>query len=176
MFFIDFYRNDPACLVSLRKVCYHCTESRVGSLSNSYHNERIDENFYISDALRDVVHEWGLDDSPMHSAAVKYCTVRDLQMGIKNVSLSDMSLRERTAWLRRMMKLPRVREAVHDTPLASAGSRNDTVKLLLLKLHLPGMVTILSALNRRGTAGTAGTVGTAGGAFEKASPTPPAKL
>ena len=72
-----------------------------------------------------------------------------------------------------MMKLPRVREAVHDTPLASAGSRNDTVKLLLLKLHLPGMVTILSALNRRGTAGTVGTVGTAGGAFEKASPTPP---
>ena len=54
MFFIDFYRNDPACLVSLRKVCYHYTESRVGSLSNSYHNERIDENFYISDALRDV--------------------------------------------------------------------------------------------------------------------------
>lgn len=164
MFFIDFYRNDPACLVSLRKVCYHCTESRVGSLSNSYHNERIDENFYISDALRDVVHEWGLDDSPMHSAAVKYCTVRDLQMGIKNVSLSDMSLRERTAWLRRMMKLPRVREAVHDTPLASAGSRNDTVKLLLLKLHLPGMVTILSALNRRGTAGTVGTAGDTGNA------------
>ena len=164
MFFIDFYRNDPACLVSLRKVYYHYTESRVGSLSNSYHNERIDENFYISDALRDVVHEWGLDDSPMHSAAVKYCTVRDLQMGIKNVSLSNMSLRERTAWLRSMMKLPRVREAVHDTPLASAGSRNDTVKLLLLKLHLPGMVTILSALNRRGTAGTVGTAGDTGNA------------
>ena len=149
MFFIDFYRHDPGCLVCLRHVCYHFTDSRVGSLTNSYHPERVERNFYISDALRGVVREWGLDDSPMHSATVKYCTVRDLQMGIKNVSLSDMSLRERTAWLRRMMKLPRVREAVHDTPLASAGSRNDTVKLLLLKARLFGAVTALSALNRR---------------------------
>ncbi len=149
MFFIDFYRHDPACLVSLRRVCYHYTDSRAGSLSNSYHPERVDGNFYISDALRSVVHEWGLDDSPMHSATVKYCTVRDLQMGIKNISLSGKSHREQTAWLRRVMSIPDVREAVRDTPLSSAGSRNDTVKLLLLKARLFGAVTALSALNRR---------------------------
>ena len=35
---------------------------------------------------------------------------------------------------------------------------------LLLKLHLPGMVTVLATLNRRGTAGTVGTAGDTGNA------------
>ena len=149
LFFVAFYRRDPGCLVVLEKPLYHYTIARRGSLSNSYHPERLEDNFYLSDAVWDTVAAWGLLDSPMHRAKANYCTVRDLMMGIKNLGCSPLSLSEQTAWLRSTLQKPRVRTAVHSTPLHAMQSRNDRVKLLLLKLRLYRTVLLLSGANQR---------------------------
>ena len=101
----------------LEKPLYHYTAARRGSLSNSYHPERLEDNFYLSDAVWDTVAAWGLQDSPMHRAKASYCTIRDLMMGIKNLGCSPLSLSEQTAWLRSTLQKPRVRTAVRSTPL-----------------------------------------------------------
>lgn len=46
-------------------------------------------------------------------------------------------------------KSPRVRTAVRSTPLHAMQSRNDRVKLLLLKLRLYRTVLMLSGVNQR---------------------------
>ena len=149
LFFVAFYRRDPGCLVVLKKPLYHYTIARRGSLSNSYHPERLEDNFYLSDAVWDTVAAWGLLDSPMHRAKANYCTVRDLMMGIKNLGCSLLSLAEQTAWLRSTLQKPRVRTAVHSTPLHVMQSRNDRVKLLLLKLRLYRTVLLLCGTNQK---------------------------
>ena len=68
LFFVAFYRQNPGCLVVLEKPLYHYTAARRGSLSNRYHPERLEDNFYLSDAVWDTVAAWGLQDSPMHRA------------------------------------------------------------------------------------------------------------
>lgn len=133
----------------LEKPLYHYTIARRGSLSNSYHPERLEDNFYLSDAVWDTVAAWGLLDSPMHRAKANYCTVRDLMMGIKNLGCSPLSLAEQTAWLRSTLQKPRVRTAVHGTPLHVMQSRNDRVKLLLLKLRLYRTVLLLCGTNQK---------------------------
>ena len=72
LFFVAFYRQNPGCLVVLEKPLYHYTAARRGSLSNSYHPERLEDNFYLSDAVWDTVAAWGLQDSPMHRAKASY--------------------------------------------------------------------------------------------------------
>lgn len=133
----------------LEKPLYHYTAARRGSLSNSYHPERLEDNFYLSDAVWDTVAAWGLQDSPMHRAKASYCTIRDLMMGIKNLGCSPLSLSEQTAWLRSTLQKPQVRTAVRSTPLHAMQSRNDQVKLLLLKLQLCRAVLLLSGANQR---------------------------
>ena len=149
MFFVSFYRQNPGCLVSVDKPLYHYTIARKSSLSNSYHPERLQDNFYLSDAVWDTVAAWGLLDSPMHLQKARYSTVRDLQMGIKNLGLSPLSTAQRAAWLRDAMRQPRVRQSVQKTPLRLFENRNDKIKLLLLKLHLYRSVVTLSAANQR---------------------------
>ena len=149
MFFVAFYRQNPGCLVVLEKPLYHYIIARRGSLSNRYHPERLEDNFYLSDAVRDTVAAWGLLDSPMHRTKANYCTIRDLMMGIKNLGCSPLSLAEQTAWLRSALQKPRVRTAVRSTPLHAMQSRNDRVKLLLLKLRLYRTVLMLSGVNQR---------------------------
>lgn len=149
LFFVAFYRQNPGCLVVLEKPLYHYTAARRGSLSNSYHPERLEDNFYLSDAVWDTVAAWGLQDSPMHRAKASYCTIRDLMMGIKNLGCIPLSLSEQTAWLRSTLQKPRVRTAVRSTPLHAMQSRNDQVKLLLLKLRLCRAVLLLSGANQR---------------------------
>ena len=149
MFFVAFYRQNPGCLVVLEKPLYHYVIARRGSLSNRYHPERLEDNFYLSDAVWDTVAAWGLLDSPMHRTKANYCTVRDLMMGVKNLGCSPLSLAEQTAWLRSALQKPRVRTAVRSTPLHAMQSRNDRVKLLLLKLRLYRTVLMLSGVNQR---------------------------
>lgn len=149
MFFVAFYRQNPGCLVVLEKPLYHYIIARRGSLSNRYHPERLEDNFYLSDAVWDTVAAWGLLDSPMHRTKANYCTIRDLMMGIKNLGCSPLSLAEQTAWLRSALQKPRVRTAVRSTPLHAMQSRNDRVKLLLLKLRLYRTVLMLSGVNQR---------------------------
>ena len=149
MFFVAFYRQNPGCLVVLEKPLYHYTIARRGSLSNRYHPERLEDNFYLSDAVWDTVAAWSLQDSPMHRAKASYCTIRDLMMGIKNLGCSPLSLTEQTAWLRSALQKPRVCTAVRSTPLHAMQSRNDRIKLLLLKLRLYRMVLLLSGANQK---------------------------
>lgn len=149
LFFVAFYRRDPGCLVVLEKPLYHYMIARRGSLSNSYHPERLEDNFYLSDAVWDTVSAWGLQNSPMHRAKANYCTVRDLMMGVKNLGCSPLSLAEQTAWLRSTLQKPRVHTAVRSTPLHVMQSRNDRVKLLLLKLRLYRTVLLLCGTNQK---------------------------
>ena len=149
LFYVAFYRQNPGCLVGLEKPLYHYTIARQGSLSNRYHPERLKDNFYLSDAVWDTVAAWGLQDSPMNRAKANYCTVRDLMMGVKNLGSSPLSLAEQTAWLRSTLQKPRVHTAVRSTPLHVMQSRNDWVKLLLLKLRLYRTVLLLSGANQR---------------------------
>ncbi len=148
LFYAAFYRSSPGCLVFLDKPLYHYTLARKASLSNSYHPERLQDNFYLSDAVWDTVAQWGLLESPLHLQKARYCTLRDLMMGIKNLSLSPLSLAEQTAWLCTALRTDRVRRSVQNTPLRSMHSRNDRIKLLLLKLHLCRMVVLLSRTNQ----------------------------
>ena len=85
----------------------------------------------------------------MHRAKANYCTLRDLMMGIKNLGCSPLSLAEQTAWLRGTLQKPRVRTAVRSTRLRTMHSRNDRVKLLLLKLRLYRTVLLLSGANQK---------------------------
>lgn len=149
LFYVSFYRQDPGSLVVLDKPLYHYTIARRGSLSNSYHPERLQDNFYLSDAVWDTVAAWGLLEDPMHLQKARYCTIRDLQMGVKNLCYSPLSASQRAAWLHQTMRQPRVRDSVRHTPLQAMDSRNDRIKLLLLKLHLYRMVLALSDANQR---------------------------
>lgn len=149
LFYVEFYRHNPSSLVVIDRPLYHYTESRNHSLSNSYHPERVKENFYLSSAIRSVVEEWGLMDSSMHRQKVSYCILRDLQLGIKNISLGPMTFREKYLWLRDAMRAFWVRNSVKEVSLKTEKSRNDRIKLQLLKLHLYGAVLILSGYNQR---------------------------
>lgn len=149
LFYTAFCRTNPACITAVQQPLYHYTIARKASLSNSYHPERLRDNFYLSNAVWDNVAAWGLLESPMHLQKARYCTVRDLQMGIKNLALSPLSGAQRAAWLREVMQQPRVRDAVQHTPLQLFHGRNDRIKLILLRLHLYRTVTALSSVNQR---------------------------
>lgn len=148
MFFVDFYRNNPKCLVCVDKPLYHYLIARDASLTNSYHPERVNQNFYLSNAIKNVLEEWQLTDSQIHQKTAKYCTVRDLQLGIKNISLSPLTGSERLKWLKNVMKDKWVKASVRDTDISACKSRNDKIKLLLLKMHLYNFVLWISDRNQ----------------------------
>ena len=149
LFFVSFYRQHLHCVVGIPEKLYRYKLRASGSASQSYHPERLADNFYLSDAVEAVARDWGLNDDPACRRAVNHSRVLDLQLGIKNVCLGPLSFRQRTAWLRQALRIPAVRAAVRDMPLQDARSRNDRIKLALLKMRLCAVVVALSSWNNR---------------------------
>lgn len=149
LFYVGVYKNNPDCLVMIDKPFYHYFVARSSSLSNSYHPERVNDNFYLSKAVRATVKHWGLEQSPMHIETACYATVRDLQIGIKNVSLGNETLYKRCMWLKNIMTDDWVKKSVKTVPISMALSRNDKIKLFLLKLHLYFAVMAVSGINQK---------------------------
>ena len=149
LFFVSFYRQHLHCVVGIPDKLYRYKLRTSGSASQSYHPERLADNFYLSDAVEAVARDWGLNDDPACRRAVNHSRVLDLQLGIKNVCLGPLSFRQRTAWLRQALRIPAVRAAVRDMPLQDARSRNDRIKLALLKVRLCAVVIALSSWNNR---------------------------
>ena len=131
LFFVSFYRQHLHCVVGIPEKLYRYKLRASGSASQSYHPERLTDNFYLSDAVEAVAKSWGLENDPACRRAVNHSRVLDLQLGIKNVCLGPLSFRQRTAWLRQALRIPAVRAAVRDMPLQDARSRNDRIKLAL---------------------------------------------
>ena len=128
LFFVSFYRQHLHCVVGIPEKLYRYKLRASGSASQSYHSERLADNFYLSDAVEAVAKSWGLENDPACRRAVNHSRVLDLQLGIKNVCLGPLSFRQRTAWLRQALRIPAVRAAVRDMPLQDARSRNDRIK------------------------------------------------
>lgn len=149
IFFAEYIRAEIACAVFLQEPLYYYTIQESATLSSSYHKERETDNFLLSNTIRETVRLWGLSDSPAHQKTLKYCTVRDLQLGIKNINLGPRSFAQRVQWLVQVMQDDWVRSAVRDTPLSMAESRNDKIKLLLLKLRMFRTVIYVSSLNQK---------------------------
>lgn len=59
LFYVAFMRQNPSCLVAIQKPLYHYTVARSASLTNSWHPERLQDNFYLSDAVWSVVEDVG---------------------------------------------------------------------------------------------------------------------
>ena len=97
LFFVSFYRQRPRCVVGIPDRLYRYRLRDDGSASQSYHPERLTDNFYLSDAVDAVARDWGLNDDPACRRAVNHSRVLDLQLGIKNVCLGPLSFRQRTA-------------------------------------------------------------------------------
>ena len=119
LFFVSFYRQHLHCVVGIPEKLYRYKLRASGSASQSCRR------------------------------AVNHSRVLDLQLGIKNVCLGPLSFRQRTAWLRQALRIPAVRAAVRDMPLQDARSRNDRIKLALLKARLCAAVITLSSWNNR---------------------------
>lgn len=147
VFFAEYLRCGLKCAVFLQNVLYRYTVNVSGSLSTAYHSERISENFRLSEAMRKTAEVWG--ESRLHEKTLEYCTVRDLQLGIKNINLSDMPFFEKCAWLKKITADKWVRMSVRGTALSMAESRNDKIKLLLLKLHLYRTTVFVSSLSQK---------------------------
>ena len=146
---MSFYRQHLHCVVGIPEKLYRYKLRASGSASQSYHPERLTDNFYLSDAVEAVARDWGLNDDPACRRAVNHSRVLDLQLGIKNVCLGPLSFRQRTAWLQQALHIPAVRAAVGEMPLQDARSCNDRIKLALLKARLCAAVIALSSWNNR---------------------------
>ena len=149
VFYAKYFSHNPRTVTLLSDKLYMYTMGRSGSAIGSFHRERMEENFILSQTIEGVLEDWGLLDSPMHYDTLCYCYVRDLQLSIKNISLSPLSIRERSAWLRGLMQHSRIRKAVANVPLGRILSRNDKIKLFFLKRKMYRTVIRLSALNNR---------------------------
>ena len=149
VFYAKYFAHDPAAVTLISDKLYMYTMGRTGSAIGSYHKERADEGFVLSQTIEGVLKDWGLLDSPMHYSTLCYCYVRDLQLSIKNMSLSPLSMRERTAWLKGIMKEEKIKKAVANVPPDRILSRNDKIKLILLKRRMYGAVMMISGLNNR---------------------------
>ena len=149
IFYAGYFRFSPKTVTLFDDPLYIYTMGRGGSAIGSFHKERVDENFFLSEKIGSVLREWGLYDSPMHFETLCYCYVRDLQLSIKNISLSPMSMSERTAWLKGVMADRTVHTAVKTVPLSRILSRNDKIKLILLKCGMYRAVMLVSGINNR---------------------------
>lgn len=122
---------------------------RAGSSVNRYHEDRLNDNFYITREISRVVEEWGFSDDDEFVRALAYCAMRDLNLGVKNACLSPMTLPQRCRWLRSLMADRRLRRAVRLTSVNRFASANDRVKMLLLKAHCYELVILAASLNQR---------------------------
>lgn len=148
-FYISFYSADPSCLVATERAFYHYTVPESGSLSTSYHPERLKYAFLLSDMTRAAVAAWGLASSPAHMRTVNYCVVRDIMMLVKNTALSGETPASQRATFAKAMEAERLRTAVCKTPLSMMYSRNDRIKLALLKMHMYSLALAVSRRNNR---------------------------
>ncbi len=86
----------------------------------------------------------------MHRAKANYCTVRDLMMGIKNLQGAvRFPLQSRPPGCATPCKSPACTQQCAAPAGNTMQSRNDRVKLLLLKLRLCRTVLLLSGANQR---------------------------
>lgn len=122
---------------------------REGSAVGRYHPERLQDNFYITRAEWALTQAWGQEDDPAYRAALAYCALRDLQLGIKNACLAPTPWTDKRRWLCRTLRDGRLRSAVRRVPLGRFSSRNDRIKLLLLKLHAYTALILLCDTYRR---------------------------
>lgn len=150
VFYAEYIRQSPKCAVFLNKPLYRYTTDETATLSVSYHREREKDNFYLSNAMCETVKAWGMSEEPICEKTVKYCIVLDLQLGIKNINLGNKKFSDKYMWLKNIMADDKVRRAVRDTSIDDAESRNDKIKLMLLKLHMYRAVVYISGLNRKG--------------------------
>ena len=149
VFYAKYFIHNPRTVTLIGDPLYLYTMGRSGSAIGSFHKERMEEGFILSQTIEGVLESWGLLDSKMHYDTLCYCYVRDLQLSIKNISLSPLSTKERTAWLKDTMNDEKVRKAVANVPLARILSRNDKIKLFFLKHRMYKTVILLSGMNNR---------------------------
>ena len=64
LFFVSFYRQHLHCVVGIPEKLYRYKLRASGSASQSYHPERLTDNFYLSDAVEAVAKSWGLENDP----------------------------------------------------------------------------------------------------------------
>lgn len=148
-FYISFYSADPSCLVATERAFYHYTVPESGSLSTSYHPERLKYAFVLSDMTRAAVAAWGLEASPTYMRTVNYCTVRDIMMLVKNTAMSGETPAAQRTTFAKVMRAEKLRKAVSETPLSMMYSRNDRIKLALLKMHMYSLALAVSRHNNR---------------------------
>lgn len=91
----------------------------------------------------------GVDSDPFYKNTVYFCKVLNLQLSIKNISLSGKNFNERVRWLKGLLKDKELKKAINLVPINKFSSRNDKIKILLLKLHFYKTVILLSGLNQR---------------------------
>ena len=98
---------------------------------------------------RAAVAAWGLEASPTHMRTVNYCTVRDIMMLVKNTALSGETPAAQRTTFAKVMRAEKLRKAVSETPLSMMYSRNDRIKLALLKMHMYSLALAVSRRNNR---------------------------
>ena len=74
-----------------------------------------------------------MDEDSACQLSVQKSVITDLQLGIKNICLGEFRKSEKRTWLQKQIQIPEVLEAVKMVPIATCGSKNDKIKLLLLK-------------------------------------------
>ncbi|MCR5485635.1 MAG: glycosyltransferase family 2 protein [Clostridiales bacterium] len=147
MFLFNVYENDPACIVGVNKPLYHYIH-RAGSISGSYHPERVDDNFYLSNEAKKLIDVWGVNDDKMFINELRYLKIRDLMIGVKNIALSPYSFARKVKWLRDIVKTNDVEDAIGNIPTDRFNSRNDKIKMFTLKKKLYSITILLAVMNQ----------------------------
>ena len=148
VFNVRTYAKPFARLVAVETPFIHYTV-REGSSVNRYHEDRLRDNFYITREISRVVAGWGREKDAAFVSALTSCAIRDLNLGIKNACMSPLGLWARCRWLRTLMRDVRLRRAVQLMPAARLASRNDRMKLRLLKAHCYELVILAASANQR---------------------------
>lgn len=149
LFFSEYYSTNLSCIIGIPDKLFSYAIRDNGSASQKYQPERIENNFYMSSAIRDAAQKLDLSGDESCNFAVQKAVIVDLQLGIKNICLGDFNASEKTAWLKKQMKIPGVLEAVKRVPVSACGSKNDRIKLLLLKGGFYSLTIALVSRNNR---------------------------
>ena len=76
LFFVSFYRQHLHCVVGIPEKLYRYKLRASGSASQSYHPERLTDNFYLSDAVEAVARDWGLQDARSRNDRIKLALLK----------------------------------------------------------------------------------------------------
>lgn len=133
VFFSDYYSVGLSCIIGIPDKLYSYSIRNNGSASQKYQPERVEDNFYMSSAIRKAAERLGMDEDSACQLSVQKSVITDLQLGIKNICLGEFRKSEKRTWLQKQIQIPEVLEAVKMVPIATCGSKNDKIKLLLLK-------------------------------------------